>query len=258
MCTGMPNDPLNILFVSDTLIAVDKPAGIIVHGDGTGAPTLTDLLKRASPVDGLSAGSGQAGLPSNIEASHASNKLDNPASRVGTSPDELQALQRLDRDTTGIVLFSRCKRTQPLYDCLIAEHGFEKQYLAIARGRARWTERTLDAPIGRDRHDARRMRVSRTGKTARTHFRVLDARRIDGEWLTLLDVSLETGRKHQIRVHLAHEGLPLLGDALYGKPDPRGLMLHARELAFTDPVTSEPVRIISPAPDRMRRLFPRM
>ena len=217
--------PLGVLFVSETLVAVND--------DGTGAPTLTDLLRER-----IAAGS-VPGVPA-------------------AATDELQALQRLDRDTTGIVLFSRCKRTQPLYDRLIAEHGFEKRYLAIARGRARWTERTLDGPIGRDRHDARRMRVSRTGKPARTHVRVLDARRIDGEWLTLLDVSLETGRKHQIRVHLAHEGLPLLGDALYGKPDPRGLMLHARELAFTDPVTSEPVRIVAPAPDRMRRLFPHM
>ena len=100
------------------------------------------------------------------------------------------------------------------------------------------------------------MRVSRTGKPARTSIRVLDARHIDDEWLTLLDVRIETGRKHQIRVHLAHEGMPLLGDALYGKPSSRGLMLHARELAFTDPITGEPLRIISPAPDRMRRLFP--
>ena len=219
---SMPNTSPDILFVNDTLVAVDKPAGIIVHGDGTGALTLTDMLREAIL-----------------------------AGKVGrcdeTNPDELQALQRLDRDTTGIVLFSRCKSTQPLYDRLIAEHGFEKRYLAIARGRARWTEQTLDAPIGRDRHDARRMRVSRTGKPARTHVRVLDTRHVDGEWLTLLDVSLETGRKHQIRVHLAHEGLPLFGDALYGKPDPRGLMLHAHELAFTDPVTGKPLRIVSPA-----------
>lgn len=233
MSTGMPNNPLSILFANDALIAVDKPAGIIVHGDGTGVLTVTEMLREAI----LAGKVGRCG---------------------GTNPGELQALQRLDRDTTGIVLFSRCKSTQPLYDRLIAEHGFEKQYLAIARGRARWTERTLDAPIGRDRHDARRMRVSRTGKPARTHVRVLDTRRVDDEWLTLLDISLETGRKHQIRVHLAHEGLPLLGDALYGKPNARGLMLHARELAFTDPITGEPLRIVSPAPDRMRRLFPHM
>ena len=227
-----PGDSLGILFASETLVAVDKPAGIIVHGDGTGARTLTDVLKAA-----ISAG--------------------DVALRGETNPDELQALQRLDRDTTGIVLFSRCKRTQPRYDQLIAEHGFEKRYLAIARGRIPWAERTIDVPIGRDRHDARRMRVSRTGKLARTHVRVLDRRRINGAWLTLLDVSLETGRKHQIRVHLAHEGFPLLGDALYGQPDPRGLMLHAHQLAFTDPITNEPIRICAPAPSRMRELFPR-
>lgn len=231
MSTGMPNNPLGILFVNDALIAVDKPAGMIVHGDGTGTLTLTDALREAVLAGAI-------------------GRCDE------TDPNELQALQRLDRDTTGIVLFSRRKSAQPLYDRLLAEHSFEKRYLAVARGRARWTERTIDAPIGRDRHDARRMRVSRTGKPARTSIRVLDARRIDDEWLTLLDVRIETGRKHQIRVHLAHEGMPLLGDALYGKPSSRGLMLHAHELAFTDPITGEPLRIISPAPDRMRKLFP--
>lgn len=231
--TGEPTDSAAVLYVSGTLLAVDKPAGIIVHGDGTGAPTLTGLMAeriRGGSIPGVS-----------------------PA-----QADELQALQRLDRDTSGIVLFSLCKRTQGTYDRLIAERSISKRYLAIACGKIPWDERSLTWPIGRDRHDARRMRVSKTGKAAHTHAAALDRRRVDGRWLTLLDVQLHTGRKHQIRVHLAHAGFPLLGDALYGAPDPRGLMLHAHELAFADPVSGEPVRIVAPVPARMLELFPRM
>lgn len=231
--TSEPTGSAAVLYVSETLLAVDKPTGIIVHGDGTGAPTLTGLIAeriRGGSVPGVS-----------------------PA-----QADELQALQRLDRDTSGIVLFSLCKRTQGAYDRLIAERSISKRYLAIACGKIPWDERALTWPIGRDRHDARRMRVSKTGKVAHTHAIVRDRRRVDGRWLTLLDVQLHTGRRHQIRVHLAHAGFPLLGDALYGAPDPRGLMLHAHELAFRDPVTGEPVRIVAPVPARMLALFPHM
>lgn len=213
-----------VLFESETLVAVDKPAGIIVHGDGTGAATLTDEVRtflhdRAGADDERCA-------------------------------DELQALQRLDRDTSGIVLFSTCKQTQPAYDRMIAEHGIEKRYLAVVCGAPAWRERTFSWPIGRDRHDARRMRVSRTGKPAITHARVLKTCRVRGRALALLDVAIETGRKHQIRVHLSHAGLPIMGDALYGRPDPAGLMLHAASLTFTDPIDTAQVHITSPIPSR--------
>lgn len=162
----------------------------------------------------------------------------------------MQALQRLDRDTSGIVLFSTCKQTQPAYDRMIAEHGIEKRYLAVVCGAPAWRERTFSWPIGRDRHDARRMRVSRTGKPAITHARVLKTCRVRGRALALLDVAIETGRKHQIRVHLSHAGLPIMGDALYGRPDPAGLMLHAASLTFTDPIDTAQVHITSPIPSR--------
>ena len=92
---------------------------------------------------------------------------------------------------------------------------------------------------------------------AHTEATVLDRRRIDGRWYTLLDLRLYSGRKHQIRVHLAHEGFPLVGDALYGAGDARGLMLHARRLAFTDPVSHTSVDIHAPISKRFRDLFPR-
>ena len=219
-----------ILYECDTLLAVDKPAGIIVHGDGTGATTLTDAARALLHERG--------GQDDDRRAT------------------ELQALQRLDRETSGIVLFSVDKRTQAVYDRLIAEHRIAKHYLAVVCGAPSWRMRTFTGPIGRDRHDARRMRVSRTGKQATTHARVLAQTRARGRMFTLLDVSIETGRKHQIRVHLSHAGLPIAGDALYGTADPAGLLLHAARLSFGDPVTDASVTIESPMPARIRRLFP--
>lgn len=235
-----PTVPVRVLYRDAFLLAVDKPAGIIVHGDGTGAETLTDRV-RALLLEGTDAGRG--------EGSDAAAR-------------DLQAVQRLDRDTTGIVLFSLDKAVQPALDRMIAERRIEKTYLAAVAGDVPWREREFDWPIGRDRHDARRMRVSPRGKPARTRARVVGRRRADaaGPTRTLLEVDLLTGRKHQIRVHLAHAGHPILGDALYGAGSvvPAGagsLMLHARKMAFGHPVTGERVVIETPVPARFHRLF---
>lgn len=209
-----------VLYEDDFLIAVNKPAGIIVHGDGTGVPTLTDAVRAHLLEEGRA-----------------------------LAASELQAVQRLDRDTTGIVLFSLGKEVQPALDRMVAERRMAKTYRAVVEGAVPWTTRTFTGPIGRDRHDARRMRVSRTGKPARTEAEVLErypARR-GRSARTLLLVHLHTGRRHQIRVHLAHAGHPIVGDALYGRPrSGEPLMLHAWRLEFTHPVTGAPVRIEAP------------
>lgn len=220
--------PLRILYQDQWLIAVDKPAGIIVHADGTGAPTLTDGVR--------------AHLLASGEADAA---------------QALQALQRLDRDTTGIVLFSLDKQVQPAFDRLIAERAIRKRYLAIVDGRFPGTK-TMRQPLGRDRHDSRRMRVSHAGKPAHTEATRLacTASSAGGRARSLVAVDLHTGRKHQIRVHLSHAGFPIAGDALYGgAPYPGGLMLHASELSFTHPVTGQAVLIKAPYPQRFRRLI---
>ncbi len=216
-----PAAAVAVLFENDALIAVDKPAGLLVHSDGTGADTLTDRVRALLAARGTGS--------------------DDDAAR------ELQALQRLDRETTGIVLFSKAKATQPIYDRMIAEHAFEKRYLAVVEGAPTWHERTLTWPIGRDRHDARRMRASRTGKPAVTHARVVRTIKRGKRVRTLLDIRIETGRKHQIRVHLSHAGLPIVGDELYGRHDPAGLMLQACRLAFDDPLTERRIDIQAPA-----------
>lgn len=217
---------LNILYEDDYLIAVDKPAGIIVHGDGTGIATLTDLL-------------------------------------IGDSPQltgEVQALQRLDRETSGIVLFSKQKETQALFDAMIAERRISKRYLAIVSGKFPERPQTFRDPIGRDRHDSRRMRVSRTGKQAltRAHLLAFEPSDTAGPARSLLEVDLLTGRKHQIRVHLSHAGFPIVGDDLYRGPrvsSAPGLMLHAARESFVHPVTGARVDIEAPYPTRFKPLF---
>lgn len=177
---------------------------------------------------------------------------------------DLQALNRLDRDTTGIVLFSLNKDTQPAFDALIAAHDTSKRYLAICCGIPAWKSKLIDAPLGRDRHDARRMRISRGGKPAQTRVNVIAtrARNSHAPDLSLLNVELLTGRKHQIRVHLASLGFPLLGDELYGRPVRRTgnkrypLMLHACSMSLTHPVTHERLAIQAPIPRRFHALFP--
>ena len=206
-------------------MAVDKPAGILVHGDGTGARTLTD---------GVAALLAREGVPA--------------------AP---QAVQRLDVDTTGVVLFSLAPEFQPALDALVASHDMRKRYLAVVEGSFPAGVRRLDAPIGRDRHDARRMRVSPRGKPALTLVTVL-ARR-GGKSLLLLE--LGTGRRHQIRVHLAHAGHPIVGDALYGRAaggraaGAGGLMLHAVCEELTHPATGRALRLEAGWPARFGKFF---
>ena len=215
--------PVSVVYQDAVLLAADKPAGLLVHDDGTGADTLT------SRVRAHLARQGSGAVP--------------------------QAVQRLDVDTTGLVLFSLAEELQPVLDAQVADHDMRKRYLAVVEGRLVGTEgawRTVDAPLARDRHDARRMRVGRTGKPSQTRVRTLDVR--GGR--SLLLVELETGRRHQIRVHLAHIGHPILGDRLYGGASHEdGLMLHAWEERLAHPATGDALTLRTGTPQRFVRLF---
>jgi 23S rRNA pseudouridine1911/1915/1917 synthase len=231
---GVGGEPLApaVLFEDEWLLAAEKPAGIIVHADGTGAATLTDLVRERL----LAAGEAQAAA-------------------------ELQAVQRLDRETSGVVLFSKSKDVQPKLDALVAAHdGIEKRYLAIVRGEFPEGERHITAAIARDRHDARRMRQGAHGKPAETRVRRLATAGGRGKRVSLVECVLKTGRKHQIRVHLAGLGFPILGDALYGVPADRAgnaaLMLHAASETFAHPVTGERVSVVAAYPQRFCPYFP--
>lgn len=212
-------DDLCVIYEDEVLLACDKPAGTIVHGDGTGARTLTDAV-----------------------AAHLA-----AAGRAKAHP---QAVQRLDAETTGLTLFSLDRATQPALDAQVAGHGMSKTYLAVVAGRVPWAQKTVSQPIGRDRHDARRMRVCRPdqGKPAETRIRRVAEK--DGR--TLLLVTLVTGRRHQIRVHLASLGHSIVGDALYGGArSSAGLLLHAWREELDHPVTGERLRLETAWPARL-------
>ena len=207
--------PATIIYQDSVCLAAEKLAGILVHGDGTGAPTLTDRVRVSLVRQGV------AVIP--------------------------QAVQRLDVDTTGIVLFSLSEEYQPAFDALVAGHAMRKRYLAEVSGEFPESLTTIEKPIGRDRHDARRMRVCRPGQGQAA--RVLERRAAS----TLLLVELGTGRRHQIRVHLSSVGFPIMGDVLYGGArDARGLMLHALEEEFDHPVTGAHVLLRTEMPQRFR------
>lgn len=215
------NEEPQVLYCDAWLMAIDKPAGMIVHGDGTGERTLTDYASALL----LAMGDGFAAT-------------------------DMQPLNRLDRNTTGVVLFSLDKQTQPAFDQMVNDHAFEKHYLALAEGKIDWNEKLIDKPIARDRHDSRKMRVGASGKPSQTRVKVLKRLKSRRGLPTrsYIDVELLTGRKHQIRVHLASEHHPLVGDDLYGTARPCGLMLHAHSVSFTHPVTGEHIHIEAPCP----------
>jgi 23S rRNA pseudouridine1911/1915/1917 synthase len=157
-------------------------------------------------------------------------------------------VHRLDRDTSGLIVVARSDEAHRRLQELVRSHGVEREYAALVVGRPRSRTGRIEAPIGRDRREPLRHSLDTdTPREAITHFEVRELLPRH----TLLDVKLETGRTHQIRVHLAAIGLPVAGDALYGRPRELDLdrqFLHAQRLAFPHPFTGEAVAVESPLP----------
>jgi 23S rRNA pseudouridine1911/1915/1917 synthase len=215
----------DVVYEDADLLVVDKPAGLVTHpAPGHRGPTLAGALR------GRSAG--------------------------GPDPERAGIVHRLDRDTSGLLVVTK---TQQAHEALVAElkeHRVRREYLALVSGHPEAESGTIDAPIGRDR--SRRTVVSTRSdrpRTAVTHFRVLE--RLPAT--TLLRVTLETGRTHQIRAHLAAIGHPVCGDPQYGgRPCGRELglerqFLHAEKLMFSHPRTGELVECESKPPVDLRR-----
>jgi 23S rRNA pseudouridine1911/1915/1917 synthase len=166
----------------------------------------------------------------------------------GEEPERPGIVHRLDRDTSGLLVVARSPEAHRRLQEMVQARDVTREYLALVVGRPRSRRGTVEAPIGRDRHDPLRHSLDTDApRDAVTHFEVEELLRRH----SLLRVALETGRTHQIRVHLAAIDLPVAGDPVYGRPAELGLkrqFLHAERLAFEHPLTGEAVDVRSPLP----------
>ncbi len=227
---ALPQDiPLSVVYEDGDVIVVDKPVGMVVHP----APGHPD------------------GTLVNALLYHCGDSLSgvNGLLRPGI-------VHRIDRDTSGLVIAAKNDMAHLALAAQLQDHSLYREYHAVAVGALREDLGTVDAPIGRHPTDRKRMAVDRkNGRRAVTHWQVLA--RYPGH--TYVECRLETGRTHQIRVHLASMGHPLLGDTVYGskKPVPglAGQCLHAKKLSFLHPRTGERVTVECPLPDWFQKVL---
>lgn len=216
------NIPLDVVFEDDDVIVVNKPVGMVVHpAPGHPEGTLVNALL-------YHCGTSLSGI--------------NGALRPGI-------VHRIDQNTSGLIIAAKNDRAHLSLAAQLQDHSLFREYEAVVHGGFRADAGTVDAPIGRHPADRKKMAVLRDGgREAVTHWRVLERL---GPY-TYISCRLETGRTHQIRVHMAHTGHPLLGDAVYGgKPFPglAGQCLHAKRLTFTHPATGALVELEVPLPE---------
>lgn len=213
---------LDVIYEDDDIIIINKEKGMVVHpGNGNPDGTLANaILERCK--DSLS-GIGGVVRPGIVH--------------------------RIDKDTSGLVIVAKNDNAHLNISKQIQERKVTKTYIALVRGNIKENEATINMPIGRSTQDRKKMAVTKKGKEAITHFKVL--KRYNG--FTLLEVKIETGRTHQIRVHLAQIGYPIVGDVVYsnGKNpfNVKGQMLHAQKLEFVHPTTNKLVSYEAPLPE---------
>ncbi len=215
------NIPIDIIYQDNDIIVVNKPKGLVVHpADGNPDGTLVNAIM-AICKDGLSGIGGEL--------------------RPGI-------VHRLDKDTSGLLIVAKNDKAHRLMSEQIKNREVRKIYIALVKGVVAENEATIDMPIGRSTKDRKKMAVRKDGKEAVTHFKVL--KRYPS--YTLLEVKIDTGRTHQIRVHMAEIGHPVVGDMVYssGKNEfgVEGQMLHAKSLDFKHPITGEQMHLEAPLP----------
>ncbi len=223
-----PEDvPLRVAHEDEHLLVVDKPAGVVVH-----------------PSAGHAGGTLVHGLAAHAIAG-------------GDQPERPGIVHRLDRDTSGLLVVARSDDVHRRLQRMLRRREVVREYVALVRGCPRSRRGRIEAPIGRDRHDPTRVSLdTHLPRDAVTEFELLELLREHA----LLRMRLETGRTHQIRVHLAAIDLPVSGDPTYGVNGDLGLerqFLHARRLAFVHPVTGERVDVESPLPPDLERALER-
>ncbi len=220
---------LDVVYEDAQMLVVNKPRGLVVHpAAGHWEDTLVNgLLFRQESLSGLG-GELRPGI-----------------------------VHRLDKDTTGLLVVAKTDQAHQALAAQIAEHSARREYLALVEGGFSCEEGAVDQPIGRDPRDRKKMAVVPGGRQAKTHYRV--EQRFDR--CSLLRLVLETGRTHQIRVHMRHLGHPVCGDPIYGfaksGAGPCPLMLHAQRLRLRHPVTGEALCFETPPPQDFLRVLER-
>lgn len=218
---------LKVLHEDDFCLVVHKPAGMAVHPDGAvqdGPLTLDHAVASYYEMNGI----------------HAA----------------VRHVHRLDVDTTGPVLYAKNEFALLKLDEQMRAKDIGRRYVALVRGKVPPSLRTLDWPIGKDRHHKQRRRVSPTGQKAVTHIELGEVWGSGSSAVSLVYLTLETGRTHQIRVHLSHAGYPLLGDVLYGgrATDFGRQALHGERLIFCHPLSGETIMVEDAWPDDFQKL----
>ena len=231
--TALPpqNIPLDVVYEDDDVIVVNKPTGLVVHpAPGHPDGTLVNALLHHCG-DSLSGIGGEK--------------------RPGI-------VHRIDRDTSGLIIAAKNDAAHLALSAQLKDHSLSRTYECLVTGNMKQDSGTVDAPIGRSSADRKKMAVVPTGRRAVTHWEVVA--RYPG--VTHLRCRLETGRTHQIRVHMAYIGHPILGDTVYGtkKPVPglTGQCLHATGLRFVHPRTGEPVELHCPLPPEFTAMLQKL
>ena len=224
--------PLDVLLEDEAILVLNKPAGLVVHpAAGHDSGTLVNALLHHCPdLPGIG-GEQRPGI-----------------------------VHRLDRDTSGVMVVAKTEAAMQSLTSQFKDRHVRKQYIALVRGKLIPESGRIETLIGRHPHDRKKMSAQiEHGRNAVTHY---TTRESFADEASLLDITIETGRTHQIRVHMAHLGHPVLGDRDYGRahtltggvPVPRQ-MLHAARLAFTHPVNGHPVDCTAPLPDDLQTLL---
>ena len=225
------NIPLNVIYEDNDIIIINKEKGMVVHpGNGNPDKTLANAIL-ARCRDSLSGIGGEI--------------------RPGI-------VHRIDKDTSGIIIVAKNDKSHLNISEQIKKHETKKTYLALVRGVIKENEATINMPIARDKNDRKKMAVNRDGKEAITHFKVL--KRFNG--YTFLEIIIETGRTHQIRVHLSKIGFPIVGDTTYSNgKNPFGVegqMLHAYKIKFKHPTTGNQVEYEAELPKYFKEILDKL
>ena len=223
--------PIELIYEDSDIVVVNKPKGMVVHpGNGNLDGTLVNAIM--AKCEGSLSGIGGEIRPGIVH--------------------------RIDKDTSGLLIVAKNDKAHVNLSEQIKEHKVKKTYIALVRGVVKENEATIDMPIGRSKTDRKKMAVCKDGKNAVTHIKVLKR----WEHYTLLQVNIETGRTHQIRVHLSYIGYPIIGDYTYSNGKNEfgvvGQCLHAQKLEFKHPTTNKIMELEAPLPEYFQEIIQKL